>query len=194
MSKTSTYVQLVNSTCELHVVPDRQSEIVICRPSAAHVPGLAALLSEMQSHYGRPVPFAAARVAALRACRTPSNEFDPRVLLAVQGDIVVGSIVMNVTFPAFELSLSLHIRDLYVAEAARRQGVGRMLVRSAACLALTEGYSALEWTTDATNAAARQMYEVCGAKLLDRVYYRLFDEALRSTAGELSSSLILEVH
>jgi GNAT superfamily N-acetyltransferase len=101
---------------------------------------------------------------------------------------------MNVTFPAFELTLSLHIRDLYVAESARRQGVGRMLVRSAARLAVKEGYSALEWTTDATNTVARQMYEVCGAKLLDRVYYRLFDETLRSAAGEPNSSLTLEVH
>jgi GNAT superfamily N-acetyltransferase len=194
MSKISTYVQVMSVSCELPDAPDRPGEIVVCRPSTANVSGVAALLSEMQSHYGRPVPYAAARVAAVRACRPPSSEFDPRVLLAIRDDLVVGSIVMNVTFPAFELSLSLHIRDLYVAKSARRQGIGRMLVRSAARLAVNEGYSALEWTTDATNTAARQMYEVCGAKLLDRVYYRLFDDALRSTAGESSSFLTLEVH
>ena len=29
---------------------------------------------------------------------------------------------MNVTFPAFELTLSLHIRDLYVAEFGETSG------------------------------------------------------------------------
>jgi GNAT superfamily N-acetyltransferase len=184
----STHAQVMSTTCELPDAADRSGEIAISRPSAANISSLAALLSEMQSHYGRPVPYAAARVAAIRACRRPTNEFDPRVLLAIRNHIVVGSIVLNVTFPAFELTLSLHIRDLYVAKSVRRQGVGRMLVRSAARLAVNEGYSALEWTTDARNAAARHMYEVCGATLLDRVYYRLYDDALRSAAGEPNSS------
>ena len=122
-------------------------------------------------------------MAAKLACRPPVATFDPRVLIALRGGIVVGSIVMNVTFPAFELTLSLHIRDLYVAEAARRSGVGRMLVKAGARLAVNEGFSALEWTTQATNTAARQMYEICGAKLLDRAYYRLFDNTLRSAAA-----------
>ena len=184
----STHVQVMSTICELPDASDRLGEIAISRPSATNIPSLAALLSEMQSHYGRPVPYAAAWVAAVRACRHPTNEFDPRVLSCDWRDIVVGSIIMNVTFPAFELTLSLHIRDLYVAELARRQGVGQMLVRSAARLAVNEGYSALEWTTDARNAAARHMYEGCGATLLDRVYYRLYDDALRSAGGEPNSS------
>ena len=179
------------STTELPLTADefagppeqRAGEIDIRRPSAADVPGVAALFSEMQSHYGRPVPHAAARIAAERACRRPVSEFSPRVLVAVESGVIVGSIVMNVTFPAFELSLSLHIRDLYVSRSARRRGVGRMLVTSAARLAVSEGYSALEWTTDAANVAARKMYEICGAKLLDRVYYRLFDDTLIEAAS-----------
>jgi GNAT superfamily N-acetyltransferase len=144
---------------------------------------LATLFSEMQAHYGRPVPEAAATAAAILACRAPVGTFDPRVLIATIGTTVVGSIVMNVTFPAFELSLSLHIRDLYVAKLARRRGVGRMLVKAAARLAVEQGFSALEWTTDTANTAARNMYEICGARLLDRVYYRLFDDTLRYAAA-----------
>src|SRR5689334_8240480 len=105
MTKMSTHVQVLGNICELPDATDRPGEIIISRPSAANIRSLAALLSEMQSHYGRPVSYAAARVAAIRACRCPANEFDPRVLLATQRDIVVGSIVMNVTFPAFELTL-----------------------------------------------------------------------------------------
>ncbi len=159
-----------------------QEDIVVRRPCDEDVPGLAALFSEMQAHYERPVSYEAALSAAALACRPPVNTFDPRVLIALLGDDVVGSIVMNVTFPAFELSLSLHIRDLYVSKSMRRSGVGRLLVKSAARLAVNEGFSALEWTTDSANMAARKMYEICGAKQLDRTYYRLFNDTLTAAA------------
>jgi GNAT superfamily N-acetyltransferase len=98
-------------------------------------------------------------------------------------ETIVGSLVMNVTFPAFELTQSLFIRDLYVAERARRCGVARVLMKAGARLALDEGFSALEWTTDSANNAARKMYEACGARQLARTYYRLFDDDLIYAAG-----------
>jgi len=125
----------------------------------------------MQSHYKQPVSDAAARKAAAVACRAPVHTFDPRVLIAVAGDTVVGSLVMNVTFPAAELTMALYIRDLYVAKTARRRGVGQMLVRAATQLRAGEGFSALEWTTDSSNAAARRLYESCGARQLARTYF-----------------------
>ena len=146
-------------------------DIVVRSPSDADIPGLAAHFLEMQSHYKQPVSDAAATKAAILACRAPESTFDPRVLVALAGDAVVGSLVMNVTFPAAELSLALYIRDLYVAKAARRRGVGQMLVRAATQLRASEGFSALEWTTDSTNAAARRLYEACGARQVERTYF-----------------------
>nr|WP_294521050.1 GNAT family N-acetyltransferase [uncultured Rhodopila sp.] len=151
---------------------------VVRVPTANDVEGLAALFSEMQQHYRRPVIDATALNAARLACRPPESTFDPRVLIAVQDDRILGSIVLNVTFPAFELSLALYIRDLYVSALARRSGVGRDLVNAAARLTYAEGYSALDWTTEATNQAAQKMYESCGARLLSRIYYRLAREDL----------------
>jgi GNAT superfamily N-acetyltransferase len=90
---------------------------------------------------------------------------------------------MNVTFPAFELTRSLYIRDLYVSQRVRGCGVGTALVKAGARLALSEGFSAVEWTTETANAAARRMYESCGARRLDRTYYRLFDDTLASAAS-----------
>ena len=100
-----------------------RDDIVIRRPSERDISGLAALFSEMQSHYDRPVADEVATMAAKLACRPPVSKFDPHVLIALTGGAIVGSIVMNVTFPAFELTLSLHIRDLYIATTARRRGV-----------------------------------------------------------------------
>ena len=140
-------------------------------PSEADIPSLAAHLSEMQAHYGRPVLDGMATKAAVLACKPAVHMFDPRVLIAVVGETLVGSIVMNVTFPAAELTLSLYIRDLYVANCARRRGIGRRLVMAANRLRAEQGFSALEWTTDSSNAAARRLYESSGARQMDRTYF-----------------------
>ena len=149
----------------------RAEDIVVRRPTKSDIPGLAAHFSEMQIHYKCPVSDAAAAEAAALACQPPTGTFDPRVLIAVVGNTVVGSLVMNVTFPAHALTKSLYIRDLYVAKVARRCGVGQMLVRAATHLRASEGFSALEWTTDSTNAAARRLYEACGARQVERTYF-----------------------
>jgi GNAT superfamily N-acetyltransferase len=160
-----------------------QLDIQVRVPTSSDIPGLAALFSEMQRHYRRPVTYGHAVEAATLACQPVRTTFDPRVLIAVVGDRIGGSIVLNVTFPAFELSRALYIRDLYVAQAMRRSGVGQTLVKAAARLTYAQGFSALDWTTETDNAAARQMYESCGARVLPRTYYRLAREDMASSAS-----------
>jgi GNAT superfamily N-acetyltransferase len=150
--------------------------VAVRAPIAVDIPALAALFAEMQRHYKRPVTDRLALEAATLACQPVRAMFDPRVLIAEMDGVIVGSIVLNVTFPAFELSRSLYIRDLYVSGSARRHGIGRALVNSAAELTYAQGFSALDWTTETLNAAARKMYEGCGARVLPRTYYRLARE------------------
>jgi ribosomal protein S18 acetylase RimI-like enzyme len=154
--------------------------VTIRCPTSLDVPAVAALFSEMQRHYRRPVTDAQAREAAMLACQPVRAMFDPRVLVAEVDGAIVGSIVLNVTFPAFELSRSLYIRDLYVAGSMRRCGVGQALVQAAAHLTYAQGFSAIDWTTETSNTAARQMYESCGARVLPRTYYRLAREDMTS--------------
>ena len=146
-------------------------DITVRRPTEADIPSLAAHFLEMQTHYNCPVPEEVAMDAAALACKPPVATFDPRGLVATMGDTIVGSLVMNVTFPASALSKSLYIRDLYVAKTMRRSKVGRLLVKAATYLAVSEGFSAVEWTTDSANKAARKLYESCGARQIDRTYF-----------------------
>lgn len=152
------------------------SDVAARCPTPLDIPALAALFSEMQRHYQRPVTDEQAVKAATLACQPVEALFDPRILIATAGHTIIGSIVLNVTFPAFELSRALYIRDLYVAQSMRRAGVGQRLVLAAAQLTYAQGFSALDWTTETDNAAARKMYESCGARILPRTYYRLARE------------------
>jgi GNAT superfamily N-acetyltransferase len=157
----------------------------IRRLAPQDVTGLAMLWAEMQRHYGKPVTEAAALAAATHACDAHHHEgFEPRILIAQAADgSLAGSIVLNVSFPANELSRSLYIRDLYVAAAMRRLGIARAMLRAAAALALAQGFSALDWTAEAGNADARSLYSGEGARLLPRVYYRLDVLDLRQLVG-----------
>ena len=159
--------------------------IEVRAPVRADVRGLAVLFSEMQRYYKRPVTDEMAYDAATLACWPVATTFDPRVLIAAMDGMILGSIVMNVAFPAFELSRALYIRDLFVAESARRLGVGQALVKAAARLTYAQGFSALDWTTETGNMAARRMYESCGARVLPRTYYRLAREDM--DGGEFES-------
>ena len=158
--------------------PEVTPEVTVRAPTGSDIRAVADLFAEMQRHYRRPVSDQQAIEAATLACQPVRATFDPRVLLAEVAGAIAGSIVLNVTFPAFELSRALYIRDLYVARSMRRLGIGQALVKAAARLTYSQTFSALDWTTETGNAAARQMYESCGARVLARTYYRLAREDL----------------
>jgi GNAT superfamily N-acetyltransferase len=151
---------------------------------------LAALWAEMQRHYGKPVTENAAMAAAEQACDAQRVDgFEPRILVAHAADgSLAGAIVLNVSFPANELSRSLYIRDLYVAAAMRRLNVARAMLHAAAALALSQGFSALDWTAEAANIDARKLYSGEGARQLPRVYYRLDTSDMQRLVGVKSSA------
>jgi ribosomal protein S18 acetylase RimI-like enzyme len=149
---------------------------------------LALLLSEMQQHYGASVPDEQARAAARLLCNLPSEGFNPRTFLAFADGSLIGSCVLNVMLPAAELRRSLYIRDLFVSARSRRRGVGRALVTAAARMVRTDGFCALDWTTDSENLPARRLYDRAGGRVIGRTYYRMEHatiDALLAEHGEV---------
>ncbi|WP_250281584.1 GNAT family N-acetyltransferase [Frankia sp. CiP1_Cm_nod2] len=68
---------------------------------------------------------------------------------------------------------SLFLKELYVSAAARRRGVGRMLMEHLRTIAEEQGRSRLEWTTDQENTQAQTFYDALGAHVHDgKVFYR----------------------
>lgn len=85
------------------------------------------------------------------------------ILLACpEGGGVVG---FTQLFPSFSSTLaarSLILNDLFVAPAARRKGVGGLLLRAAVDFARSRGAIRLTLATEVTNHAAQALYEAEG--------------------------------
>jgi GNAT superfamily N-acetyltransferase len=97
-------------------------------------------------------------------------------LLARDGRRVAGLAAYSFLWPAVGASRSLYLKELYVPDAYRRQGVGSLLLRAVFETAVGLGCSRVEWTTDAGNIGARAFYAKLG--LTDhpvKVFYRVED-------------------
>jgi GNAT superfamily N-acetyltransferase len=65
------------------------------------------------------------------------------------------------------------MNDLYVAAAARGQGVGRALIEASAEVARERGAHHLEWATAPDNETAQRLYDSTGAERSEWVEYEL---------------------
>lgn len=94
-------------------------------------------------------------------------------LVAWDGQSPAGFAAYSFLWPAAGLSASLYLKELYVAEAYRRAGVGRILMEGLYDVARRRGLSRVEWTTDTSNEGAQAFYEALGAKPLpSKIFYR----------------------
>jgi GNAT superfamily N-acetyltransferase len=68
------------------------------------------------------------------------------------------------TFSSVSAQASLVLNDLYVAEIARRQGVGKLLLNTAKDYALEHNVKGLALSTAVDNKKAQSLYESLGYK------------------------------
>jgi GNAT superfamily N-acetyltransferase len=134
---------------------------------------IASLLAELDTIYGdAPQGTQGERAAQVRAALFA----DPpaaRALLAWDGPALAGLASWSLLWPAAGLTMSLYLKELYVAQAYRRAGAGKLLMEGLRRIAADRGCSRVEWTTDATNTAAQQFYESLGVKALPtKIFYR----------------------
>ncbi len=152
------------------------------------VPGdqdaIAALCAELDRFYGdTPRGTPAERAAQVRDVLfgDPPLAF---VLLARDGDTLTGFAAYSFLWPAAGLTSSLYLKELYVAGAYRRQGVGAMLMDGLYKIAAERGCSRVEWTTDQDNPGAQAFYEALGVKLYSsKIFYRASGDHLTRPAS-----------
>jgi GNAT superfamily N-acetyltransferase len=134
---------------------------------------IADLLGELDLFYGDdPQGTGDERAAQVRAALF-SDMPAARALLAWDSAALAGFASYSLLWPAAGLSASLYLKELYVAEAYRHTGVGRLLMEGLSELAAQRGLSRVEWTTDASNEPAQAFYAALGTEpLTSKIFYR----------------------
>jgi GNAT superfamily N-acetyltransferase len=106
-------------------------------------------------------------------------------LLAWQATRLVGLAAYSFLWPAVGLTRSLFLKELYVAQAARRSGVGAALMRELFAVAHAHDCSRVEWQTEITNHDAQAFYARLGGHVHDgKVFYRLEGDQLRQVTDD----------
>jgi GNAT superfamily N-acetyltransferase len=141
---------------------------------------LAALLSDMQAHYGSPDPPGAA--AEMARLLTRPGERLPFALIAERRGALLGLVSLSPVLFGGAFQWTLFLKDLYVTAAARSLGVRRALLAATARTALEEDYCRIDWTTDATNEGAQRLYDGLGVPRQDKRFNRLAGDDLKKFA------------
>lgn len=95
------------------------------------------------------------------------------LLLAKENERAVGYASYSFLWPAADLTQSLYLKELYVSEADRRSGVGKLLMDRLIEIAKETGCSRMEWTADGDNPLAIGFYDGMGyTRNWGKVLYR----------------------
>lgn len=94
-----------------------------------------------------------------------------------------GSAVWFKTYSTWQAKNGLYLEDLYVTPAHRGAGVGKMLLRHLARVAVAEDCARFEWSVLDWNEPAIRVYEAVGAEpKKEWVRYRLTGDRLKRFA------------
>lgn len=159
--------------------PDARLRIGFAGPQ--DIAACAALLDEMHHHYrgegGVSEDLPSRDAIQAEARRWLAEGEGIRLLLARDAttDAPAGIACLAVLRPGRALRGLVFVKDLYVAEAARRQGVGRAALRWIFRWARGEGLGRVDLTTDVDNAAARALYASLGGVEREDAVFLRFD-------------------
>lgn len=145
----------------------------IAPAQANDVEAIARLLDELDRFYGgtqsEPPGAQIEQINDALFGPTPAGA----VLLAWDDDKLAGLASYSFLWPAAGLTRSLFLKELYVAEAYRRTGVGRQLMEALDAVARANRCSRVEWQTDAPNTDAQRFYEELGFPSdSSKIFYR----------------------
>ncbi|MEV0306566.1 GNAT family N-acetyltransferase [Nonomuraea fuscirosea] len=146
-----------------------------------HTAALIALLEEMDRFYGAtefdPIDVRTSQVHDALFSDTPAAY---ALLAWNEEQQLVGLASYSFLWPAAGLTRSLYMKELYVAESAQRQGIGRQLMASVFDVAIKAGCSRVEWATDEDNERAQRFYQALGHEVFpSKVSYRATGEVLQ---------------
>ncbi|MDX8446277.1 GNAT family N-acetyltransferase [Mesorhizobium captivum] len=144
---------------------------------------LAIVLCEMATHY-RQAPLDHGRATATaRQWLGDESPAYPHFALAFAGSEVAGLASVAIAHPGIDLERLMFLKDLFVRDSARNQGIGRALIGFLAGHCVAKGIGRIDLTTEYWNEGALRFYGRLGAERHgQKVFLRLSGEALRTAA------------
>ncbi|MER8559276.1 GNAT family N-acetyltransferase [Mesorhizobium sp. M0633] len=107
----------------------------------------------------------------------------PHFALAFVDGEVCGLASVAIAHPGIDLERLLFLKDLFVRDTARDDGVGRALMAFLAGNCMREGIGRIDLTTEDWNEGALRFYVGLGAERQgQKVFLRLSSEALKAIA------------
>jgi ribosomal protein S18 acetylase RimI-like enzyme len=156
-------------------------DVIIASASEDDVEDLSKIIEEIEHYYGATEiePFLE------RSNRIQSLLFDQKIATAVlardSANSIVGMAAYSFLWPAAGATHSLYLKELFVPEQYRRQGVASQIIKYLFKEAASKGCSRVEWTTDSDNPTSLGLYKALGFEIkTDKVFYRVEGEALLS--------------
>jgi GNAT superfamily N-acetyltransferase len=141
------------------------TQIVCVR--ADQVDLVAPLFDAYRQFYGQASDLARAREFLLKRLQQQQSV----ILAVVEDDRALGFTQLYPSFSSVSMKPTWILNDLYVAESARRKGVGAQLLMAARDHALQTGAVRLELATAVDNHSAQALYEKLGWRR-DTTFYR----------------------
>lgn len=152
---------------------------VTIRPAEkSDVRGLAELIEEIERFYGTAdtdiQPFDE-RQDQVEGALFGSPPLASALLVEDETGDVVGLAAYSFLWPSAGSTHSLFLKELYVRDTLRRQGVGERLMNELRAIAAARpGCSRVEWMTDRENPGARAFYKSLGFTEFDgKIVYRV---------------------
>ncbi|KXF75062.1 acetyltransferase [Paramesorhizobium deserti] len=141
--------------------------------------GVAALFMEMQQYYRVWCPPRETILTDL-AKLPPGTE-----IFVVDNGHLIGFAAFSAIYPGPGLASGLFLKELFVSQAHRGGGIGRLLMKRLAALAVERGYRRIDWTADRENTGLLSFYDDLGAaRKEEKLFYRLDKDALRELAED----------
>lgn len=148
--------------------------ITIAPANPTDATAMTALLEELDRYYGapstEPLDTRLQQINEALFANPPAGH----ALLAWDGTTLAGIAAYSFLWPAAGLTRSLYLKELYVTDTYRRQGIGKLLMDALIEVAAKHRCSRIEWTTDTDNPTAQAFYDRLGyQRQQSKIFYRL---------------------
>jgi GNAT superfamily N-acetyltransferase len=145
---------------------------------------VADLLVAVDRHY-LGAEHAPGRPAALAMVERVMREGEGTLFaLARSGGMPAGLACVARVRPGHLLQGVLWVKDLFVAEPCRGDGLGQAMMAFLAAYAREQGLGRIDLTTEPGNAGAQRFYDRLGGERKPKVFYRFEGDVLERLAGE----------